>query len=536
MLGPLLPDFRVRQRDYLLEIARALTQELDLDKLLGRILRIAIEMLAGQAGLIALRTETEPNQQSAPGRSRSKQRNWKVVASQGIPQAFLRVVESILAEIPQDEDPERMELPEINRLFIELAQTASLGLLTGFGLPLVTRQRVLGMILIFRSYSSAFSANDYALLSSFANQAAIAVQNAQLYTQSTEEKERLNALLDSLADGILILSPDNSIERCNPSMARMLNMPVESIIGMKHEELVQWTKTPQGLTLETAESGGWPLTPHANLYVEGDLKREAIPAPLPVGVTYVPLISSEGNLLNIIVTVRDITRFREADELKSTFMSIVSHELKTPVALIKGYVSTLRREDADWGSEVIQDSLQVIEEEADRLAGMIENLLDASRLQASGLSVKRTDVSISDLSKRVAERMQVQTQTHTIRADFPPDFPIVLADEGRIQQVLTNLVGNAIKYSPGGEICIQGETRPNHIIICVSDQGPGIAPEDIPHVFDRFYRAPDMARHTKGTGLGLYLTKAIIEAHCGRIWIDTAPGKGARICFSLPRD
>jgi K+-sensing histidine kinase KdpD len=167
-----------------------------------------------------------------------------------------------------------------------------------------------------------------------------------------------------------------------------------------------------------------------------------------VGITYTPLLSPEGGLLNIIATVRDITRFRQADELKSAFISIISHELKTPVALIKGYVGTLRRDDAQWDPEIVQDSLAVIEDEADRLAGLIENLLDASRLQAGGLPLKRSDVSLPDLARRIAKRMQVQTTRHTIVVDFPPDFPIVLADETRIEQVITNLVNNSIKYAP----------------------------------------------------------------------------------------
>ena len=119
--------------------------------------------------------------------------------------------------------------------------------------------------------------------------------------------------------------------------------------------------------------------------------------------------------------------------------------------------------------------------------------------------------------------------------DFPADFPVILADENRLQQVLSNLLSNAIKYSTDGQIEITGQVRPDVVIICGSDQGPGIAPQDIPHVFDRFYRAPEMARQTKGAGLGLFLTRSVIEAHGGRIWVDTGADKGARICFTLPR-
>jgi signal transduction histidine kinase len=515
----MLPDFRIRQRDYLLEIALALTQELDLDKLLGRILRIAVEMLAGQAGLIALRSE---------------EGGWRVAVSHGMPPAFLKVIEAFLTEIPDHEDPERFEIPEINRLLNNLTFAASLGVLTGVGLPLVARQKVAGLLFIFRGYAGVFSPNDYSLLSSFANQAAIAVQNAQLYQQVDQERVRLSALLDSLADGILIINAQNRIERSNPAFSRMVGLPMQQIQDRLHEEVVQWARSPEGLTLERAESGGWPLTPHAHLYVEGDLKRLDRQPPLPVGITYVPLLSTEGSLLNVITTVRDITRYRQAEEIKSTFVSIISHELKTPVALIKGYVSTLRREDAHWDPEIIQDSLAVIEEEADRLAGLIENLLDASRLQAGVLSLKRSDVALPGLVERLARRMQIQTSQHTILVDFPPNFPVLLADETRLEQVLSNLIGNSIKYAPGGEIRVTGRVRQGQAIVCVSDQGPGIAPEDIPHIFDRFYRAPEMARQTKGAGLGLYLARAIVEAHQGRIWVDTQPGSGVRFCFSLP--
>jgi PAS domain S-box-containing protein len=516
----MLPDFRVRQRDYLLEISRALTQELDLDKLLGRILYISAEMLAGQAGIIALRAEKG---------------GWKVATSLGIPASLARYLEPLLAEIPDNEDPARFELPEVNRLLQNLVRTVGLGLFTGVGLPLITREKVIGVIFIFRNYPGIFSSNDRALLQSFANQAAIAVDNAQLYQQVSQEKQRMDALLDSAADGILIISPGHIITRSNPAFARMLEKPIESIIGKSHDEAINLTCHEDMLTLEQAEAGGWPLTPNAALYVEGDLQRASGIA-LPVGITYAPLVSGEGNLLSIIATVRDITRFREAEEIKSTFISVISHELKTPVALIKGYVGTLRREDANWDREIVKDSLAVIEEEADHLTGLIENLLEASRLQAGGLSISPSDVALNILADRIATRFQTQSTIHKIIVDFPDNFPIVNGDETRLEQVLSNLVSNGIKYSPqGGEIRISGQVRPAQVIVCVSDQGPGVAPEDIPHIFDRFYRSSIAKRTTKGAGLGLYLARAVIEAHGGRIWADPQPGNGARICFSIPR-
>ena len=166
---------------------------------------------------------------------------------------------------------------------------------------------------------------------------------------------------------------------------------------------------------------------------------------------------------------------------------------------------------------------------------MIEDLLDASRLQAGGLKPNLADISLPDLAERLAERFRTQSKRHTILVDFPVKFPVILADENRIGQVLSNLISNALKYAPDGEIRIQGQVRPEQVIITVSDQGPGIDPADIPYIFDRFYRSDKAVRKTKGAGLGLYLAKAIIEAHGGRIWVDSQPGSGARVCFSLPR-
>jgi signal transduction histidine kinase len=521
MLGPLLPDYRVWQRDYLLEISRALTQELDLDKLLGRILRISIEVLDGLAGFIALRSE---------------EGGWKIRASHGLTTEVLSGIEHQLYNIStQSGDVIEAEIhtiyAQLNDYFMNFEQSQ----LASVGLPLITREKLVGVTYIFRNYPNSFSLNDQKLLSNFANQAAIAVQNAQLYRQINREKLRMTALLDSAADGILILSNNLRIERCNQAFARLLDLPAENIANKSHEEIIRWASPPLGLTMEKAVAGGWPLTAHANLYIEGDLICTKNRPALPVGITYAPLVAEDGVLTNIITTIRDITRFRQAEELKSTFISVISHELKTPVALIKGYVSTLRRVDASWDREVIADALAVIEDESDRLTDLIENLLDASRLQAGGLRINPADLYLPDLVKRTVERLQTQTQKHTIVVEFPEDYPLVFADEKRIAQVLSNLISNSIKYAPKGEIKIRSRVLADQVIVCISDQGPGIAVDDLPHIFDRFYRAPDAAKLTKGAGLGLFLSKSIIESHNGRMWADPEAGKGAKICFSLPR-
>jgi signal transduction histidine kinase len=244
----------------------------------------------------------------------------------------------------------------------------------------------------------------------------------------------------------------------------------------------------------------------------------------------------DGKIKEAIANVRDITRQKEAEELQSTFVSIMSHELKTPVAIIKGYAGTLRREDADWEAQTLRKGLRVIEEESDRLDQLITNLLEASRIQAGGLQLDPAPLQIPALVEKLAEDFRLQTESHNFVVDFPPDFPPVVLDFERIRMVLSNLLSNAIKYSPqGGTIRIGGWAEEGRIIVYVSDEGIGIPDVEIPHIFDRFYRVDNsLTRTTEGTGLGLYLCKAIVEAHGGSIWARSRPGQGSTFYFSLP--
>jgi len=216
---------------------------------------------------------------------------------------------------------------------------------------------------------------------------------------------------------------------------------------------------------------------------------------------------------------------------------VISHELKTPVALIKGYADTLLREDARWDQEIVQESLGVILEETDRLNQLIDNLLDASRLQAGALALEMDQVALDALAERVVTHFRTQTDSHEIVTDFPADFPVVRGDAARLEQVLNNLLSNAIKYSPdGGRVEISGRALPGEAVVTVTDQGVGIPLEEQTRIFERFFRGSrERHQRTPGAGLGLYLVKAIIEAHGGRIWVESSPGEGAAFSFALPR-
>ena len=418
------------------------------------------------------------------------------------------------------------------------------------GLPLLFERELLGIIYLFRS-EYAFTQMDWQFLQGFADQAAIAVRNARLYHQLETERSRLATIIENSADGILILDMDRRVVVINQALAAMVGISEAEALGRPCYEVLQLENVQGDDLCQPVTSHGVAALVEAAadipgdtaMHCEGDLVRPG-GGRVSLSITYTPLLDDEsGALVSIIANVHDITRFREEEEIKSTFTSIISHELKTPVALIKGYAQTLARPDADWDAETAHQGLQVIEEEADRLEALINNLLDVSRIQASGLRLDYADVDIEALVRRVAEAYRTQTDRHRIEVDFPHRLPLIWGDEQRLRQVLTNLVGNAIKYSPdGGLIRIGGWAERTHdaadgerVVLYVADQGIGIPQHELPHIFERFYRVDStLRRTTAGSGLGLFLSKAIVEAHGGEVWVRSQSGSGATFFVALP--
>ena len=525
----MLTDYRIRQRDHLLEIVRALTQQLDLDAVLIRILRAATEMLAGRAGLIALRDQS--------GRSDlDGSAGFSIRAQHRVSPEFLSHFETVLqnASNVTIDDPASYILTELEQSLRILARSGPFNLEGTIGLPLEARGDLVGLLLVLRASASPSTRNERKILQAFADHAAVAVTNARLYEQVAREKRQLDAILEGSADGIMIIDSGHRVLRWNRALAHLSGVSAAKALGGFHDDVIRWRKKPDH-DLADAEARGWPFGSAAPLYVEGDLHQPSGEG-TPVGITYAPLFDRQQRLVNLVANIRDITRFREAEQLKSTFISVISHELKTPVSLIKGYADTLLREDADWNKETINASLTVIEEEADRLTNLIDNLLDASRLQAGGLQLNLSTVCLNELAARLAHKFQTQTDKHNISVRFPEVFPPIEGDEERLLQALSNLISNAIKYSPeGGQITVSGSVSTREVVVTVTDSGAGLPTSELERIFDRFHRASTAAtEQSQGAGLGLYLTRAVIEAHHGRIWVDSDPGHGSAFHFSLP--
>jgi signal transduction histidine kinase len=243
-----------------------------------------------------------------------------------------------------------------------------------------------------------------------------------------------------------------------------------------------------------------------------------------------------GGSLGMGLLLRDITREKELDEMKSQLLSTVSHELRTPLASIKGFATTLLREDVEWDEASRHEFLSIIDKESDRLSELIGNLLDMSRIEAGTLRMEPEPTDLHPILEETVAGFRMMTHDHRFHLRLPSSLPLAMADPRRARQVLRNLVENAVKYSPeGGPITIRAEVRADAIQISVADQGIGIDPQQLNSVFDRFYQVDSAStRKVGGSGLGLSICRAIVEAHHGEIWAESQPGVGSTFYFTLP--
>jgi len=221
--------------------------------------------------------------------------------------------------------------------------------------------------------------------------------------------------------------------------------------------------------------------------------------------------------------------------MKSQLLSTVSHELRTPLASIKGFATTLLRQDVKWDDATQRDFLRIIEEESDRLTEIIDNLLEMSQIEAGALRIEKDPMQLRALIRDIVDEMRMRTEAHYFVTDLPALLPRVHADPRRIRQVLRNLLENAIKYTKAGQITITTEVERDQVLISVADQGQGIPAKYLDKIFERFFQVDGAStRRVGGSGLGLAISRGIVEAHAGKIWAENGAPNGSVFRFTLP--
>jgi K+-sensing histidine kinase KdpD len=285
-----------------------------------------------------------------------------------------------------------------------------------------------------------------------------------------------------------------------------------------------------------------PLTVGDQKY--GVLVLETLKSQAEFELTDLPFVQTIADLIALAIDrarleakADAIRSARQADRLRSEVMATLSHQLRMPLSAIKGYATALMLDEIQWSDAKRKEFLQLVDEETDSMQAMIKELLDSSLIDVGQMSLELQPIRIPYMARDISADFQRRYERHRIIIDFPPDFPILDIDPRWMKQVFRNVLDNAIKYSPeGGLIVLRGEIRQNVVVIGVSDQGIGISPEDLIPLFERYYRGRSHnGFRVPGTGLGLPVARAIVEAHGGRIWAESKVGQGTTIYFSIPR-
>jgi len=340
------------------------------------------------------------------------------------------------------------------------------------------------------------------------------------------QRNMLTAVLAHMADGVLITDPGGHIRLLNPAAARLLGVDQEAAVGERFVALVR----------DHQITGIWRRCRECNEEISETVEMGRQRPFLRVVAT--PLSdTAEGECL---VLLQDLTEMRRLETVRRDFVSNISHELRTPLAGLKAVVDTLR-DGALEDQAAARRFLDRIETEVDALTQMVQELLELSRIESGQVPLRLVPAAVADLVIPPVDRLQPQAERSGLRVavDLPaageePSLPSVLADAERVREVVTNLVHNAIKFTPaGGQVTISAHVTGDEVIVSVQDTGIGIPADDLPRIFERFYKA-DRARSGGGTGLGLSIARHIVQGHGGRIWAESVEGQGSTFYFSLP--
>jgi two-component system phosphate regulon sensor histidine kinase PhoR len=407
--------------------------------------------------------------------------------------------------------------------------------------PMLAGDRVRGVLSVQSYRAGAYDENDLFLVQAIAAQAVSAIDGLQSGAagHAARRASELEAILASMNEGLLILDQHGRIVSLNPPARRIFGSVGSGIILGQRLDRAQWGEWPLG-----ARAVAEALAPIINALANGEARRD-IEVELNsegrrvLSFSSSPLFDACGKPAGGVVVFRDVTSQRDVARLKDELLSIASHDLRTPVTVMKAQAQlmqrALQRLDQPVEPDKLCERVQLMIDQADRLTRMLNQLLDLSRVEAGRLELNLELVDLSLLVRRVALNVQALSTNHQIHVDGPSSVEGEW-DSARLEQVVQNLLTNAVKYAPdGGRVSVSVLANDAEVQVLVRDEGLGIPADELPHIFEQFYRV-EGTRKLEGTGLGLYICRGIVASHGGRVWaMSDGPGCGSTFAFSLPR-
>lgn len=498
---------RLDDLSLLLRVSQEVSATLDLAKGMPIILEGALAATGATVSrVVLLSAEGEP----------------QVVMGRGDGIEGLSVLDRTLALSCRDVDhPLRIENLARARSLMESSMLPD-GIRAAIALPVRGKGRTVAVIWVGYQKPRRFASSEVRLLSTLASQTAVLVDNARLFQEAEGGRRRLAAILASTRDAILVTDRDDRLLLINPAAEQALGLKADEVLGERIEDV-----PTEEILIEILTE---PLSRTGSLVEE---------VPLPSGRTFYAsastILSADGENMGRVVSMRDITYFKELDEMKSEFVATVSHDLRAPLTFMRGYATMLPM--VGDLTEKQEQYLDKILTGIEQTAGLVEDLLNLGRIEAGvGLEKEPCHVGVIVLEAVDSMRARAAAKGLTLKLQSSEPAPVIQGDPTLLRQAIANLVDNAIKYTPtGGQVTVGMESTASEVLITISDTGIGIAPEDQVRLFEKFFRIRRReTENVSGTGLGLAIVKSIIERHGGRVWVESVVNEGSTFTIALP--
>lgn len=393
----------------------------------------------------------------------------------------------------------------------------------------VIERNTIGVLHAFnKRHGEDFIDEDVRLLERMAKNVGSIIANLQLYREVIEEREELLQTFESLSAGLILVSPEGRLSQINASARTIFGLSSDAV-GKNARDLLKNEELWETLSDAQKNGEGSKQEIHVSLGAVDRIYE----------VQAAAVRNEEGKELGVVAILNDITEMKNIDRMKSSFVAMASHELRTPLTAIKGFVRTLLDGEDYFGAEERHEFHTIIDTECDRLRRLIDDLLNTARIE-SGESLKPnyTEVDLMHLLEKVVTIQKQASSKHTVTLKVHSELPkMIVADEDKLDQIFTNLLNNAIKYSPnGGDVTIHAKQEGDTLLFGIQDEGLGIPKDHLTKVFEKFHRVNnDDNRKIYGTGLGLYLVHHLVEqVHLGKIWVESELGKGSTFLFRIP--
>jgi len=485
----------------IVRIGRKVTSVLDLDGVLTNIVDAAVDMSGAEEGSLLLQDDQTGE--------------LYIQASRNFKEDFVKtfrlpIRDSLVGQVFRTGKPLL-----INEKTPQKIKTTYL-VYTIVYVPIMLKERVIGVLEIDnRQSGKTFNEYHVTLLTALADYAAIALENARLYTQSEFERRKLETILTGIEDGVIVIDSDRRFVLMNRRAREAFELSDENLTGKRvrdtiiHQEMVDFLR---GANMSS------PSRVELNLKDGRVINTQSTPVPE----------------IGLVVTMQDITYLKELDRIKTDFVNTISHDLRSPLTAILGYTELIERIGQVTPQQ--KEFIQRVQVSVHSITSLINDLLDLGRIEA-GFDTQKEVVHLATIINYAIEglRNRAASKSQELVVDLPEPLQPVLGNPVRLRQMVTHLLINAINFSgEGAKISLSGQAEAGQVILQIKDSGPGIPTGDLPFIFDKFYRASNTPSDVPGSGLGLAIVKSIVDDHLGRIWVDSTFGQGTTFIIVLP--